>query len=270
MRLTPTPCVFSSVKTRRLLRLKTATTARCQPGFQLPIRLFLISDYCLLAQGIVQLLASQPERFFLVGLAPSPAQAEAALALAAVDVLLLDINGSPDQPPALIQQVKQHCSAKILLLTRHDDSSLPYRIAAMGASGLVDRHTSPELLLRALEKVHEGQLWLDRAATGRILTARASHNAPPGDPIGAQLKLLTEREQKILATLINHSGEPGKSIAQRLHISESTLRNHLTTLYEKFDVPNRNGLLAYALQTSLSARLEPAVSAAAAVRAAPG
>ena len=238
-----------------LVRLRVATTATNQTGFQLAIRIYLISDYCLLIQGIVNLLASQPERFVLVGLASSPEQVDALLARAMVDVLLLDINGKPDQAPAMIEQLKPHGTAKILLMTRHEDTSLPYRIAAMGACGLVDRHTSPELLLRALEKVHEGQIWLDRAASGRLITERASHNAQPGDPIGAQLGLLTEREQKILATLVNHSGEPGKCIAQRLHISESTLRNHLTTLYGKFDVPNRNGLLAYALQTGLSARL---------------
>lgn len=222
----------------------------------MPIRVFLISDYRLLILGIVNLLASQPERFVLAGLASSPDQADATLATAEVDVLLLDINNNPDQDLAMIEQLKQHSTAKILLMTCHEDNSLPDRMAAMGASGLVDRQTSPELLLRALEKVHEGQIWLDRAATGRIITERSGYHAQPVDPIGAQLALLTEREQKVLATLINHSGEPGKCIALRLHISESTLRNHLTNIYDKFDVSNRNGLLAYAMQTGLSTRLE--------------
>jgi DNA-binding NarL/FixJ family response regulator len=54
--------------------------------------------------------------------------------------------------------------------------------------------------------------------------------------------------------MARHSGEPGKTIAEKLHISESTLRNHLTSIYDKLGVANRHGLLAYAYQNGFAAQ----------------
>ena len=222
----------------------------------MPIRLFLISNYCLLRHGLMGLVASAPERVELVGSASSPDEPGAGLADAVVDVLLLDIDGVPDDAPILIGKVKAYCAAKILLLTRQDGTHFSGSASDWGAHGVIDGHTPPDLLLRAIEKVHDGEVWLSRALMGRMATERANGNAPADDPVGVQLGLLTHREQKIVATVVQCGGESGKMIARRLHISESTLRNHLTSIFEKLDVPNRNGLLSYALQNGLVERID--------------
>ena len=59
------------------------------------------------------------------------------------------------------------------------------------------------------------------------------------------MKTLTSREKKIVETLMSNAGASAKVIADTLHISESTLRNHLGSIYHKLGVPNRLGLLDY-------------------------
>jgi DNA-binding NarL/FixJ family response regulator len=219
------------------------------------IRIFLISSNRLLLEGLVAVIASRPERFALVGSAASPEEAGSTLVTAAAQVILLDVDDGRGHLPVLIEEIKAQCGARILLLTGQDDGSLPGRAAALGARGVIDRRTTPKLLLRALEKVHEGQLWLNRATTERLVTGKVYPGADADDPLSAPLALLTDRERKILAAVVHHGGESGKAIALKLHIGESTLRNHLTSIYQKFDVPNRNGLLAYAVEAGLIEQL---------------
>ena len=219
------------------------------------IRIFLISSNRLLLEGLVAVIASRPERFALVGSAASPEEAGSTLVTAAAQVILLDVDDGRGHIPVLIEEIKAQCGARILLLTGQDDGSLPGRAAALGARGVIDRRTTPKLLLRALEKVHEGQLWLNRATTERLVTGKVYPGADADDPLSAPLALLTDRERKILAAVVHHGGESGKAIALKLHIGESTLRNHLTSIYQKFDVPNRNGLLAYAVEAGLIEQL---------------
>lgn len=219
------------------------------------IRIFLISKNCLLLEGLVAVIASRPERFALVGSAASPEDAGATLVTAAAQVILLDVDDDRGHLPVLIEEIKAQCGAKILLLTGQDDGSLPGKTAALGACGVIDRLTTPELLLRALEKVYEGQVWLSRATTGRLVAERPHQAVEADDQFNGTLALLTDRERKILAAVVHHGGEPAKVIAMKLHIGESTLRNHLTSIYQKLDVPNRNGLLTYAVEAGLTEHL---------------
>lgn len=218
------------------------------------IGVFLISDYRLAAWGLERLLATEPLRFSPAGaaFACDPAALEAA-AKAAPDLVLLDIDGDPANVLPFIGRLHEVLPrAKILLLTRLPASALQDRALLMGARGVIDKSTSPAQLLSALAKVHEGQIWLDRDATGRLFVefSRMGKHAARA-PVEDRFASLTEREQQIVAFIAGNSGEPGKTLAAKLHISESTLRNHLTAIYEKLGVANRNGLVAYAFQNGL-------------------
>ena len=221
----------------------------------MPIRLYLISSHCLLLEGARAVIATQPGRFELLGWAPSPDEAQATLATTEVDVIVFDVDGERPHLLVLIEKIKRLSSAKILLVTGQDEGSLSADVASLGTCGVIDRHTTAELLLRALEKVYEGQVWLKRAMTGRLVAEQDRKGVGATNHDGVSLALLTEKERKVLAVVVHHGGEPGKAIAVRLHIGESTLRNHLTAIYDKLDVPNRNGLLAFAMQAGLMERL---------------
>jgi len=153
----------------------------------------------------------------------------------------------------MINSLKTASQAKILLLTRMENADLQDRAILAGACGVLDRGASIPLLFTAVEKVHTGQVWLDRVSTGRVfieLTRMAARRQQDG--LVDKLSLLTERERKIVTVIAHNIGDPGKAIAEKLHISESTLRNHLTAIYEKLGVENRHGLVAYAYQKGLA------------------
>ena len=95
-------------------------------------------------------------------------------------------------------------------------------------------------------------MWLNRATTDRILMELSRNNNKVTDPVSAKITQLTEREKGIFNFLIHNSGDSAKTIADKLHISESTLRNHFTSIYSKLGVGNRHGLLSFAFQNKLT------------------
>ncbi len=219
----------------------------------MPIRVFLISNFRLLSDSLAALIQSHPQTFSLTGTANSVAMANKTIDKISVDVVLLDIDSSPEGLAPLIATLRASTDAKILLLTRMDNHALEDQAIVAGARGLIDRETSPQTLLTALQKIHDGQVWLNRDATGRIFVELSRQSGKhASDQVTTKADSLTEREQQIVAAVARHSGLPGKTIAYALHISESTLRNHLTSIYEKLGVANRHGLLAYAFQNGMT------------------
>ena len=98
-----------------------------------------------------------------------------------------------------------------------------------------------------------GQLWLDRATTSKLLvevSRKSAAKAP--SPEQQKISTLTVREREIIALTASNAGATAKAIAEKLHISEHTLRNHLTSIYEKLGVANRLELFAFAHQHKLA------------------
>jgi two-component system, NarL family, nitrate/nitrite response regulator NarL len=218
-----------------------------------PIRVFLISNFRLLREALTALIESRPQAFTLVGVADTLERAREWIAKTPIDVVLFDIDSNTGTLVPLIAELHKSAKAKILLLTRMDNHPVEDQAIMAGAHGLIDRDTSSETLLNALQKINEGQIWLNRDATGRIFVELSRQGAKTAQERSAdKASNLTEREQQIVTAIACNIGKPGKTIADTLHISESTLRNHLTSIYDKLGVANRNGLLAYAFQNGLT------------------
>lgn len=214
------------------------------------LHVFLISDFSLIYDGIAALLQSQNQSIKLMGASTSLIQAIDEIGKMTIDVILLDIDSESGEIPSLIGKLRSFSEAKILLLTRLDDIKLQDAAMLQGAHGLLRKDTTAEQLMNAIKKVAEGEIWLDRVATGRLFVefARIKNKLPDLD--ASKLELLTRREREIIDYVVN-SNSPSKTIASDLGISESTLRNHLTTIYEKLGVANRHGLLSYAFEHNL-------------------
>lgn len=222
------------------------------------IPVFLVSDHQLTTWALTQLLENSARRFRFAGACGSVDQTTLrSIVAAAPDLILFDIDGEPESVMACLASLSAAVpQAKVLLLTRLSDTNLQDRAVIHGARGVLDKSATNEQILTALAKVHEGQVWLDRVATGRVFVelSRIGTRKPAASSVSDKIATLTEREHEILAFITQNSGEPGKSLAAKLRISESTLRNHLTSIYDKLGVANRNGLLAYAYQTGLAKR----------------
>ena len=115
-----------------------------------------------------------------------------------------------------------------------------------GLKGVVQKRAPNHVLLKAILAVHEGELWLDRMVTSRILHGLTTSEVKPL----SILYRLTKREQEIYNAIIIRAGASTRLIASDLHISEHTLRNHLTAIYSKLGVSSRLELLVLAQEIS--------------------
>lgn len=145
-------------------------------------------------------------------------------------------------------------SRRILVLTGSNDTSLHDAAVTAGASGLVRKQESAATLMKAIARVASGELWLDRAATGRIFQALARKKLQPDhNPEQEKIETLTRKERLIVSEVAAMPSASGAELAGRLHISEHTLRNHLSAIYAKLELANRTDLYAYARQHNISA-----------------
>lgn len=220
-----------------------------------PIRVLLIDDHRSILWGLERLIESGKPAMQVVGTATNCADALKLIDEAAPNLILLDIGLGNENGVNEIPNLLARSHAKILVLTGLRDESLHDKAVLAGASGVVEKEAPAETILAAIEKVHEGQLWLDRVATGRIFLEFARENAAQSvDPERVKIASLTDREREIVSIAATHAGFNAKAIAEMLYISEHTLRNHLTSIYDKLQVANRLELFAYVHKHGLTKR----------------
>ena len=220
------------------------------------IRVFLIDDHRTILWGLEKLIESGKPGMQVVGSATSYSAAASMLEEARPDVIVLDLDLGEENGLDAIPKLLATSRAKILVLTGLRDESVRQNAVLAGARGVVPKEARADTILSAIEKVHQGEIWLDRAATGRLLVEVSRKNASRNTPSPEQQKIaaLTVREREIIALTASNAGANAKVIAEKLHISEHTLRNHLTSIYEKLGVANRLELFAFAHQHRLSGR----------------
>ena len=217
-----------------------------------PIRVFLIDDHRSILWGLERLIRSGQPAMELVGSTTNCSEALALLEQAAPDVILLDMDLGKESGLDAIPLLMARSPAKILVLTGLRDKSVHDKAVLAGARGVVEKEASAETILTAIGRVHEGQLWLDRAATGRIFVEFSRQGAAQAaDPEEKKISALTGREREIVAALVADAGATARVLAEKLLISEHTLRNHLTSIYDKLGVANRLELFAYAQKHGL-------------------
>jgi DNA-binding NarL/FixJ family response regulator len=166
------------------------------------------------------------------------------------DVLVIDLDSYFEQ--ALLEELPRHPETRVVLLTSSQDKDMLDQSIISGVRGIVRRQDPPEVLLKAVEKVHHGELWIDRSATARIFMELVRQKAgEDNDPDRAKISTLTTREREMIRAVACDTGVPGKVIASRLCISEHTLRNHLSSIYSKLGLNNRLDLYAFATRHRL-------------------
>jgi len=215
------------------------------------IRVLLVDDHAIVRAGLKMLIESQSS-LKLVGEASNGAEAHAATAREQPDVIVLDIdlNGESglDLLPELLNDAPH---ARVLVLTGAQDLEMHRRAMQLGAMGLVTKDKAAEMLLKAITKVYAGEIWFDRSMMGSVLSQMSRVGKGNNqDPEAVKMATLTEREREII-TLIGE-GLKNKQIADRLFISETTVRHHLTSIFAKLEVSDRLELIIYAFRHNLA------------------
>jgi Response regulator containing a CheY-like receiver domain and an HTH DNA-binding domain len=213
-----------------------------------PIRVLLIDSHWIVLFGLEHLINSQRPRMEVVGKFSACCDVFPHLQKLSPNVILLGLNSGDENGADAVSRLVAASKANILIFTGLTDSSVFDTAMLAGAKGILQKQSREETILRAIEKIHEGQLWLNHASIRRLIVGLGNQPVENVAPRQRNIATLTVREKMIAVTLVDNAGASCKVIAQMLNISESTLRNHLSSIYEKLDVTNRSGLLQYAYQ----------------------
>ena len=216
-----------------------------------PIRVMLVDDHKAILWGLERLIQSAGSAMHLVGTATNRADMLRAAAEMKPDVIVLDLDLNGDDASNSIVEIQQRCAAQVVILTGGRDPEVHQAAILNGAKGVVGKDESADHLLRAIESVHAGEVWINRSMMSRILgsvTGAASATDKVRNPEAGKIASLTPREREIIQSVLRNRGAKGEVIAESLHISEHTLRNHLTVIYDKLGLRNRLDLFAFATE----------------------
>ena len=219
------------------------------------IRILVIEDQTLFRDGITRLLSEQSD-LEVVGSTDNLAAATDNIRKVKPDIALV---GWPASSPncqkvfAAIQESKAPTRA-IMLVT--DDLKEDFVEAVrQGCCGIVPKQTSTELMLKSIRKVHTGEFWLDRMTTADVIR-RLARKGPPVASNGARgaglrenAAALSNRELEIVILVAR--GFKNKEMAERMFISEQTVKNHLHNIFDKVGVSDRLELALYAIHHNL-------------------
>lgn len=215
-----------------------------------PIRVLVVDDHRTVLRGLEWLINAEQPEMVVCGSATNITDARRLCAEEKPDVVLLDLDlGDHDGSEAIPDLAKQ---AAVLVLTGLRDASVHHAAVAAGARGVVPKESEPDLILKAIRKVHAGEIWLDRVGMQKVFSSLTSGKGMPAAANGhSGVAALTPREREIIHVLTSNAGAPAKHIASLLKISEHTLRNHLTSIYDKLGVSSRLGLYEFAQKQRL-------------------
>ncbi|HEX6291575.1 MAG TPA: response regulator transcription factor [Herpetosiphonaceae bacterium] len=215
------------------------------------VRVLVVDDHAIVRAGLRMLIESRPG-LTVVGEAASTAEALLLSGREQPDLILLDLDlggeSSLDILPELFATASQ---ARVLMLTGVRDPEQHHRAVRLGAMGVVLKEKAADDLLKAIEKVHAGEVWLDGALMARVLgRTLPGSDASAINPESAKMAALTDREREVIALICE--GLQNKLIGERLFISETTVRHHLTSIFDKVGVSNRLELVIYAYRHGLA------------------
>ncbi|HEX3280379.1 MAG TPA: response regulator transcription factor [Pyrinomonadaceae bacterium] len=214
-----------------------------------PLRVLIVDDHDIVCAGLRMLI--QNAGIEVVGTASNAAAALELASRLSPDVILLDLDLAGEDGLALLPELREAAKqTRVLILTGVRDVEAHRSAIRMGAMGVVLKSQAAEILIKAIEKVFAGEIWVDRATMGDVLSemTRRQSNAP--DPDEQKIKTLTEREHQVIALIAE--GLKNKQIAKRLFISETTVTHHLSSIFSKLEVTDRLELVIYAFGHSLA------------------
>ena len=217
------------------------------------IRVMLVDDHQTMLWGLTKLIESEKPRMEVVGTATTCDEALAKIGLLHPDVILLDLDLNGVSSLEVLPALLSNSASSVLIFTGARDQATLDLAIFKGARGVLRKDASAEHVIKAIEKTAAGEIWLDRQTLGRVFSEFVVPKAPPQrDPAVEKHESLTAREQKVIYAVVEGSGALNAALAERLFISEHTLRNHLTSIYHKLGVSNRLELYVYAVKHQLT------------------
>jgi len=227
------------------------------------IRILIADDHPIVRDGLRKLLSQEPD-FDIVGEASDGREALDKVQSLDPDILLLDLRmpqldglGTLQALQSLPKQVK------VIIVTASEDKSEFVRAMKYGCRGILLKQTPPDLIIKSIRKVNAGEIWLDSTTTAAVMEtfshsplethAVSSVPAPkPNMPKIRERSPLSARELEIVQLVAQ--GYKNKEMAEKMFISEQTVKNHLHNIFDKLSVSDRLELALYAIHKGLHLR----------------
>ncbi|MFN7648982.1 MAG: response regulator [Acidobacteriota bacterium] len=218
------------------------------------IRVAIADDHPIVRDGLKKLLALESD-VEVVGEAGDGRGVIELVQQMDPDVLLLDLrmpNLDGLQALQTIQQTNRR--TRVIILTASEDKNEFVQAMKLGCSGIVLKQTAPDLIVKSIRKVYSGEIWLDSHTTAAVMRQFAS----PGSELSSQgggsgkqreRSPLSAREREIVALVAQ--GYKNKEMAEKMFISEQTVKNHLHNIFDKLGVSDRLELALYAIHKGL-------------------
>ena len=218
------------------------------------IRIVVADDHPIFRDGLCKLLALE-EDFEVVGQAQDGQEVLDVLQQHEPDILLLDLKMPGLDGLGTLQRLQAaRIRTRVIVLTASDDKNEFVQAMKLGTSGIVLKQTATDLLIKSIRKVHAGEIWLDSHTTAAVIRQFVSaEEVPPPSQTAAprerERSPLSQREREIVALVAQ--GFKNKEMAEKMFISEQTVKNHLHNIFDKLGVSDRLELALYAIHNNL-------------------
>jgi len=210
------------------------------------MKILLCDDQAVIRDGLEMLLQLEKD-FQVVGSAQDGFEAMELAVQKQPDLILMDLKMPGMNGIEATREIcKKHPNMKILVLTTYDDDEWVFDAIRAGASGYLLKDTSRQKIIEAIRGTMDGKSFVDPAVAGKLMNQVASNQTQPASILKDKL---TERELDVLRLLAK--GMTNTEIAGTLHLSEGTVRNHVSAILEKLGVSDRTQAAVIAIQHGL-------------------
>ena len=216
------------------------------------IRIVLIGQYSIIQYAFEKLILQQKNKMAVVGNYMDCTEALPHLDSLAPNVVIINPTIEEEKSLGTVFDLIIKTHAKVLIFKWLNSSEIYDKFILAGARGFLEKEFTLDNIIKAIEKVHEGQLWLSQTTIIRLLNELSLQSLKKSHIQNKdEIHKLTPKEKKVFFTMIENVELPGKIVAAKLCITESTLRNHLTSIYEKLNIHNKSELWNYVYKHKL-------------------
>jgi DNA-binding NarL/FixJ family response regulator len=220
-----------------------------------PIRVFIADAHPIVLEGLRGILNQQPG-IEVVGEASDGMDAIDKIVQTTPDVVLLDLKMPRVDGLTVLRSIQTRApQSKVILFAASTENKEDF-IEAMklGCAGILQKDASVNMIEKSIQKVHEGEIWLDSNTTAAVFRHFAAPSDFPSTPLAngkvpRERAQLSQREREIIILIAQ--GYKNKEIAEKMFITEQTVKNHLHNVFDKLGVSDRLELALYAIHNSL-------------------
>ena len=205
------------------------------------VRVFLADDHAIVRGGLKALIDAQPG-MTVVGEAADGLETCALVPTLQPDVVVMDVSMPGLTGSLATERLRRECpGVKILALTVHEDKGYIRQLLTAGASGYALKRAAPEELIRAIQVVAAGGMYLDPTVAVKVVGGFVKQ--PPKG--AAKTEELSEREAEVAR--LTAAGHGNKEIAARLDLSVKTVETHKANAMQKLSLRSRIDIVRFAL-----------------------